>query len=174
MFRRRSDEQALQHVRHKVKRDVECRVDGRFTCITALETHLRALVDKLRPRDYYNELRREFGAMLSTDDYKGVLRVFNHKPMLTDCNVAQLLGYKRKEDYIAGVIGTLKGTGKDASDLRDAIKRCFGLRSDETYFPDAAPMPKPPKTKAVQHEGTQVRHTEQKNRFKPTQRRNRR
>ena len=29
-FRRRFDEQALQHVRHRVKREVECRIDARF------------------------------------------------------------------------------------------------------------------------------------------------
>lgn len=142
MFRRQFDQQALLHVRHKVKRDVECRVDARFTCITALETHLRSLVDKLQPRDHYNRLRNEFRQMIDSDDYAGVLRVFNHKPMLSDCNVAQLLGYKRKEDYIAGVIGSLKGNGKDAVQLRDAIKKCFGLRPDETYFPESAPKPK--------------------------------
>lgn len=134
MFRRHFDEQALLHVRHKVKRDVECKVDARFTCITALETHLRSLVDKLKPREHYNHLRKEFQAMLDADDYHGVLRVFNHKPMLPDCNIAQLLGYKRKEDYIAGVIGVLKGSGKDSSSLRAAIKRCFGLNTDESYL----------------------------------------
>lgn len=140
MFRRHSDEQALLHVRHKVKRDVECRVDGRFTCITALETHLRSLVDKLKPREYYNHLRQKFQTMTDTGDYAGVLKVFNHKPMLPDCNVAQLLGYKRKEDYIAGVIGTLKGSGNDAKKLRTAIKRCFGLAPDESYLPSFDPV----------------------------------
>ena len=169
MFRRQFDQQALLHVRHKVKRDVECRVDARFTCITALETHLRSLVDKLQPREHYNRLRKEFREMIDTDDYPGVLRVFNHKPMLSDCNVAQLLGYKRKEDYIAGVIGTLKGSGKDASQMRDAIKRCFGLRPDETYLPEAAPRPKQtkPKNTAVrQKEGQEniKRHKHAKNR----------
>jgi len=33
-------------------------VDARFTCITALETHLRSLVDKLQPREHYNRLRK--------------------------------------------------------------------------------------------------------------------
>lgn len=148
MFRVRFDEQALLHVRHKVKRDVECRVDAKFTCITALETHLRSLVDKLRPRDYYNQLREEFRTMLVEGDYCGVLRVFNHKPMLADCGVAQMLGYKNKEDYITGVINTLKGSGRLAEELRLAVKRCFGLGSDETYLPGHEPAPGKKKAQA--------------------------
>ena len=143
MFRRHFDEQALQHVRHRVKREVECKVDARFTCITAMETHLRGLVDKLRPREHYNRLRSEFRNMITNDDYEGVLRVFNHKPMLSDSNLAQMLGFKRKEDYIAGVISALKGNGKDAATLRDAIKRCFGLNSDESYLPGLIPAADP-------------------------------
>ena len=81
--------------------------------------------------------------MITNDDYEGVLRVFNHKPMLSDSNVAQMLGFKRKEDYIAGVISALKGNGKDAATLRDAIKRCFGLNSDESYLPGLIPAADP-------------------------------
>lgn len=131
MFASHSDEQALQHVRHKVKRDVECRIDARFTCITALEMHLRGLVDMLRPRACYNELRRTFRALLDNDDYAGVLKVFNHKPMLPDSNVAQLLGYRTKEDYVSSVLGVLKGRGKDGRRLRAAIKYSFGLTLDD-------------------------------------------
>ncbi len=127
MFTHHFNEQALLHVRHKVKRDVECKVDARFTCITALETHLRNLADRLNPREYYNLLRQEFQNMIDTRDYAGILRVFNHKPILPDSNVASMLGYKSKEEYIAGVIATLKGNGKDAIELRNAIRNCFGL-----------------------------------------------
>ncbi len=138
-FRSKADEQVLLHVRHKMKRDVECRVDARFTCITALEMHLRSLVDKLRPRDYYNALSADFRSMLAENDYLSVLRVFNHKPMLADSNVALLLGYNNKDEYIAGVINTLKGSSRHAEELRLAIKRCFGLSADETYLPGFEP-----------------------------------
>lgn len=124
-FRRRFDEQALQHVRHRVKREVECKIDGKFACITAMETHLRGLVTMLRPREQYNGLRTEFQALLDSGDYQGILKVFNHKPMLGDCGVARLLGYKTKEEYIAGVINVLKEGGPDADSIRNAVRRCF-------------------------------------------------
>lgn len=127
LFRKSYEAQALQHVRHKIKRDVECHIDGRFTCISAMEIHLRNLVNKLRPREQYDELRNEFRQMIDRDDYAGVLRVFNYKPMLSESGIAQQLGFKDKDAYIAGVLGVLKGNGKDARALRHAIKYCFGM-----------------------------------------------
>lgn len=135
-FRRRFDEQALQHVRHRVKREVECKIDARFPCITAMETHLRGLVTMLRPRTQYNELRSQFQDLLARHDYASILKFFNHKPMLGDCGVARLLGYKTKDDYVAGVISALKEGGGDSRNIREAIKFCF--RIDE-------PLPEMPK-----------------------------
>ena len=128
MFKRHSEEQALQHVRHKVKRDVECKIDARFTCITALETHIRSLIVKLQPRKHYNALREQFAVMVRDNDYPGVLRVFNHKPMLPDSSVAQMLGFRSKDDYITGVLEVLKSSGKDSDTLRAVIRHC--LHSD--------------------------------------------
>lgn len=133
-FRRRFDEQALQHVRHRVKRMVECKIDARFSCITAMETHLRSLINMLRPREQYNSLRSEFQGYISKRDYANILRVFNHKPMLGDSDVAGMLGYKNKDEYIAGVIAVLKQGGTDAEEIRKALRRCFRLEGEEPLF----------------------------------------
>lgn len=121
-FKQKADQQALQHVRHKVKRDVECKIDARFSCITALETHLKSLVFKLEPRKNYNRLREQFAVMVRDGDYDGILRVFNHKPMLPDSGVPRLLGYRSRDEYVAGVLDTLRSGGKDAAALRFAIR----------------------------------------------------
>ena len=125
MFKRMSEEQALQHVRHRVKREVECKIDARFSCITALETHLRGLVNKLQPRRQYNLLREQFAVMCRDNDYESVLRVFNHKPMLSDSAVAQQLGFRSKDDYISGVLDTLKSSGPHSEQLRAVIRHCL-------------------------------------------------
>lgn len=132
MFRGQYEQQALQHVRHKVKHDVEYRVDGRFSSIGELETHIRQLVDKIRPRETYNQIRHEFKQMIDSGNYNGILKVFNHKPMLPNSNVAGLLGYHNKDAYISGVLNVLKGNGKDAKHIRAAIKYCFRLGLDDT------------------------------------------
>lgn len=130
MFRKKADEQALQHVRHKMKRMVECKIDARFTCITALELHLQHLGEKLEPRKHYNILREQFAALIRDNDYEGILRVFNHKPMLPNCEVHAMLGYNNKNEYIGGVLDALKSNGKDSETLRRIIRHC--LRADES------------------------------------------
>lgn len=130
-FKQKAEQQALQHIRHKVKREVECKIDGKFSCITALETHLRSLINTLQPRKHYNHLREEFAIMVRDEDYDGILRVFNHKPMLPDSGVAQLLGYKSKDEYIQGVLEVLAGDDKDARTIRGIILNCLQA-SDKT------------------------------------------
>lgn len=147
-FRRRFDEQALQHVRHRVKREVECKIDARFSCITAMETHLRSLITMLRPREQYNELRTLFQSYLEKGDYGSILKVFNHKPMLGDCGVAHLLGYKSKEEYVAGVIAALKEGGPDSSHIRDSIAFCFHLGEEIPPRPKPQRRPQAAKAKA--------------------------
>lgn len=132
MFRHHADKQALQHVRHRVKREVECKIDARFTCITALETHLKTLVFKLQPRKHYNALRQRFAKMIAEDDYNGILQVFNHKPMLPDSGIHQLLGFRTKEDYIEGVLKVLEEESEDSAAIRNAILHCF-LIDNETF-----------------------------------------
>lgn len=130
MFKHQADSQALQHVRHRVKREVECKIDARFTCITALETHLKTLVFKLQPRKHYNTLRKEFSRMIEEKDYEGILRVFNHKPMLPNCGIHQLLNFRTKEDYISGVLTALAEKSDDAKKLRNTVRHCFRIDNE--------------------------------------------
>lgn len=177
MFHSEYKAQALQHVRHRVKREVECKIDARFTCITAMEMHLSSLVDKLRPREQYNTLISDFHRYLQEEDYAAVLKVFNHKPMLTNCGVAQQLGFSTKDDYIRCVLGVLKGSRSNAARLREAVKRCFGLTPDENYIKAIPPRPerkrRPPKSRR-DSDGQNVAEPEAESRRRRNHRRKRR
>ncbi|MDE5812948.1 MAG: hypothetical protein K2H72_01550, partial [Muribaculaceae bacterium] len=116
---------ALQHTRHRMKRDVERKIDARFTCITALELHIKSLIKKLKPRETYDQLVAEFRRMARGGDYAGVLRVFNHKPMFTSSCVAKSLGFSNTDDYISGVISALKHGDEQAERLRLEIRKLF-------------------------------------------------
>lgn len=130
-FAAKYKEQALQHVRHRVKREVEYKIDMRFSCITAMETHLKTMFIKLDPRGQYYRLLEEFSGMIGRKDYASILKVFNHKPLLGICGVAGELGYKSKEDYISGVISALKENSPESDSLREAIRYCLtGNRTD--------------------------------------------
>lgn len=124
-FCRRFDEQVLQHVRHRVKRQVECKIDAKFTCITALEMHLKSLPSLIRPREQWNAIRRLFRSLLELHDYDGILKVFNHKPMLNDSGVAKALGFGNRDEYVAAVIAELKAESEDGQVIRDALRKCL-------------------------------------------------
>ena len=130
MFASELKQQALMHVRHRVKLEVSKRIDMRFRNIAALETHMVDLVNEIKPRDTYEQLCRKFHQYLDTRDYMQVLRVYNQKQMLTTTNVAGLCGLNGKDDYIKEVLKILKGDGKEADTIRNAVKRCFGIADD--------------------------------------------
>ncbi len=131
MFTKELKQQALQHVRHRVKRDVEKRIDMKFTSINALENHMVELVSEINPRGLYDQLCREFHVYEDNNDYASVLKVYNQKLMLIESNVAVLCGFKSKDDYIRGVLNILKGGKESARAIRKAIKECFGIEESE-------------------------------------------
>lgn len=124
-FEEMLDSQALQHTRHRMKRDVERKIDAKFTCITALELHIKSLIKKLRPRETYQQLHAEFRKMAHGGDYEGILRVFNHKPMFTSSCVAKYLGYSNIDDYVTGVITAMKHDDENAQKLRSEVRKLF-------------------------------------------------
>lgn len=130
LFRAEMGAQALMHTRHRMKCTVEYRVDARFDNIDGLEAHLLGLADELAPRRVYENFRRQFQTMLENNDYAGVLRVFNQKSMLSNCNVAQMCGFKNKDAYINGVLALLRTKDPDAGKVRDAVRHC--LRAEQT------------------------------------------
>ncbi|MBR5030388.1 MAG: DUF4435 domain-containing protein [Muribaculaceae bacterium] len=120
-------QQALMHTRHRVKHDIEMRVDMKFRNISALEDHMIDLVNEINPRGIYEMLCREFHVYVQKKNYNEVLRVYNQKLMLTQSGVAGLCGLKSREDYVRIVLKILKGNGREANAIRKAIKQCFGV-----------------------------------------------
>lgn len=126
-FKRLANAQALEHTRHRIKRLVEYRIDGKFNNINALQQHLASLADELNPRAIYEGLCREFRGYISQGDYLSVLRVFNYKPMLVDCGVAALCGIANKDRYIRLVLRLLRGDDDRARRIRMAVLRALDI-----------------------------------------------
>lgn len=98
------ESQALQHVRYRIKRMSEYRIDGRFKNIRELERHISSLPQILNPTALYNKMIDEFRLMAEQNDYAAVLRVFNHKPMLVASGIDRLLGFSNIDSYISAVL----------------------------------------------------------------------
>lgn len=124
-FVERIDAQALEHTRYRIKRDVERKIDARFTCITALELHIKGLIHTLRPRETYDKLRSEFRRMANAGAYADILRVFNHKPSFTGSCASRMLGYSNSDSYIAGVIAAMRSHTAEGELLRRQIRLLF-------------------------------------------------
>lgn len=126
-FEQSLKQQALMHTRHKVKRTVEYRIDGKFNNINTFEEHIAGLHNEIAPRQIYEELCRRFRHYVETRDYAAVLKVYNQKSMLSASNVAALCGLRNKDEYIAAVIQLLRSDSEHSRRIISAVKRCFGL-----------------------------------------------
>lgn len=131
LFNANMQQQALEHTRHRIKRGVQTRVDGKFDNIEALEDHLIDLPGLLNPRDTYNNLMRQFARYHDRGDYAAVLRVFNYKPMLIETRVAELCGLERNDRraLIEAVLAILRRRDTPAATaIRNAIRAAFTLK----------------------------------------------
>lgn len=127
LFKAELHQQALQHTRHYMKKMVERRVDGRFPDIATLEKHIGGLLDELNPRGIYEDRCREFHNYADSGDYAGILKVYNQKSTLSNCNVAALCGYSNKDRYIDGVISILSGTRPEGEQIRRIFRKALGI-----------------------------------------------
>lgn len=127
-FRKDLHQQAMQHTRHRVKRMMEYRTDGKFSNINAFEEHLHSLVREVNARGLYERLCREFSIAAQTGDYAAVLKVYNQKSMVPGSNVANLCGLNgSKRAYIDTILTILRSNTAQAERIRRAITSCFGL-----------------------------------------------
>lgn len=125
LFETKHYEQALQHTRHKMKRDIECRADARVATIQQLEEHLNTLIKKIDVTTRFNSLLTHFRSLIDNRDYPGILKVFNHKPMLAESGVINLLGFHSRSEYVTAILDTLKSNRPEAAHLRQIIKNVF-------------------------------------------------
>lgn len=119
--------QAMLHTRHRVKRTMEYRIDGRFASVEMLEDHMQQLFREINPRGIYDNFLRRFTNYKNDGNYDGILMVYNQKTMLPASNVAGLCGLQNKEEYINTILYILRHGTSDARRISDAIRSCFNL-----------------------------------------------
>ena len=122
-------QQALLHTRHKVKKTLEHRIDGRFANINKLEEHINDLAQAINPRGLYEEFCREFRMYLRQGDYNSILRVYNRKSMLVESHVTESCGVRGhdKNSYVRAILSILREDGPDADRIRRAVELCIGI-----------------------------------------------
>ena len=78
----------------------------------------------------YESICRQFHDYVQHGDYESILRVYNQKSMLPESGVAQLCGFNNKDEYIRYLLNILKEDARDASIIRKAVKKCFGIETE--------------------------------------------
>lgn len=170
LFDSHAEEQTMMHIRHRMKRIMECRADARVQNIGQLEDHLRDIIAQMELPKAYKNLLAEFEGYVRSGDYGSILRVFNYKPMLSETGLVQLLGFDNRDSFITGVLNVLKSGGPGARSIRDGILAT--LRIDLSRYAAAKPAPRALKnTDAHSHSvqktpafSAQPQHVEQKRR----------
>lgn len=125
--------QALQHTRHRVKKTLEHRIDGRFASIECLEEHIDDLCHAINPRNIYNQLCLQFKRYEEQGDYNGILAVYNRKSMLSESHVARACGLRddSAKTYTDAIIAILHTDTPEATQIRRAVTHCFGITENE-------------------------------------------
>lgn len=129
LFEGQLKRQALEHTRHRLKKEVAHRVDGKFDNIAGLERHISEMMLTINPRGIYQGLLKQFEGYVRAGNYEAVLRVFNHKSMLSETHVASLCGLQGddKRSYINYILNLLSYDGKDSEIIRSSIRTAFGI-----------------------------------------------
>jgi len=115
--------QALEHTLHRIERLLKNVIDSsKVKQIEVLETNLSSFWGSLLPKEIYVELLSQFQVLVDSENYDGILRVFNNKGLNANSGVASLCDINNKDDaYLNYVIGMLKLNDEKATKIKEAI-----------------------------------------------------
>lgn len=134
-FKASIEEQALIHTRHRIRNGIEFRIDTRANTIEEFANHIEHLTDEIDSRFTYSKLVDKFNRFVREENYPAILKFFNQKAILTQSRVATLCGFSTPEQYVNYVLFLLKRGGKEAENIREAIKACFNLEAPAKIKP---------------------------------------
>ena len=132
LFAQEIESQALLHTRHRIRRDLEYKIDRRFNDIGSFEDHIDHLTDDTDVRGLYNMICSQFRTFVKNRDYRSILKVYNQKSMLTNSNVCNLCGLANKDKYLRVILSILREDRPEAEGIRSTIRACFGLDKEES------------------------------------------
>ena len=131
LFAQEIESQALLHTRHRIRRNLEYKIDRRFNDIASFEDHIDHLTDDTDVRGLYNNICNQFRTFVKNRDYRSVLKVYNQKSMVTNSNVCNLCGLANKDKYLRIILTILRDNHPEAETIRSSIRACFKIDDQE-------------------------------------------
>lgn len=121
-FATQLDAQILLHFKELLRRDLISLTNFSTKNIADVITEVDGLYSAVDKQKLFNKVKAEFDAVVATNDYDVVLRLFNLKnALIPNSKVCELTGIKNKEDYLKLVITLLKKKDSVSADIRNAI-----------------------------------------------------
>lgn len=127
LFCKDLEAQIILHARHRVRKKLEKAVNRKITTIEELSEHVRGLQNNIHVDTIYRELSEEFSGYIASRDYKSILRIYNHKGILPQSRLCNIIGVSNKESYFSLILSILKENKEDAEVIRNTIKGSLGM-----------------------------------------------
>lgn len=122
-FDSQKEKQALEHALCRVERLFKNATNNsKAKTISELEINLSSFWTNFNVKDIYNEVLREFQDLLDSENYEGILKVFNNKGIVPNSQVIALCDLSTRNDaYLNYVIGLLKQKSDGSNNIKKAI-----------------------------------------------------
>ncbi len=127
LFSNEIPEQAMLHVRHRIKRELELSMDIRTNSIDQYENHIRTFNRNVHPDKLYKRLVSDFTAMVENNLYSDILKVYNQKATLLNSQLFDICKVEGLNDYLSVVVSILKENSQNSHLLRNTFKRTLGI-----------------------------------------------
>lgn len=122
-FQSQITSQAIEHTLHRVERLLKSATDNaKIKDINELDVKLSDFWTNLKFKEIYTELVANFQSLIDSQNYEGILKVFNNKGLLSNSQVAILCDLNTKNDaYLNYVIALLKRNDDKAIKIKESI-----------------------------------------------------
>lgn len=122
-FETQVDKQALEHTIIRIERIFKSAIDNSAVKqFEELESSLNEFWARQNFKSIYTAIKTSFDELIKTEDYNGILKVFNNKGLISNSNVATLCDLSTKNDaYLNYIIGVLKQNNGNSEAIKQAI-----------------------------------------------------
>lgn len=122
-FNSQKEKQALEHALSRVERLFKNATNNsEVKTISEFQTSLSSFWADFDVKDIYNEVLSEFQALIDSENYNEILKVFNNKGIVPNSQVIALCDLSTRNDaYLNYVIGLLKQKSDSSNNIKRAI-----------------------------------------------------
>lgn len=124
-FNSQKEKQALEHSLSCVERLFKNATNNsEVKTISEFQLSLTSFWNGFNVKNIYDEVLKEFQELIDSENYEGILKVFNNKGIIQKSQVIALCDLSTKKDaYLNYIIGLLKKDNDSSDNIKTAVKK---------------------------------------------------